>query len=108
VRGQTVGHIFELIENRKCEITFLKILIQQVISNEEIRLDILVDDVAYLGGSTSQDSILVDAEIIKEDAKPQAKASKKEQLLKADQQAREWANSKQEQEREHQGNNITQ
>jgi hypothetical protein len=83
MQGQSVGHIFELIENLKREIDLLKILVQQVISNEEIKQEILVDNVAYLGGSTDQDSILVDAEIIKEDAKPRAKASKKEQLLKA-------------------------
>jgi hypothetical protein len=107
-RGRTVGHIFELIENLERKITLLKILVQQAISDEEIGQDILIDDVAYLGGSTNQDSILVDAEIIEEDAKPRAKASKKKQLLKARRRAREWVNSKQEQKREHQGNNITQ
>jgi hypothetical protein len=81
MRGRSVGHIVELIENLKREIALLKILVQQAISDEEIEQDILVDYVAYLGGSTNQDSILVDAEIIEEDAKPQAKASKKEQLL---------------------------
>jgi hypothetical protein len=67
VRGRSVGHIFELIENLKQEIALLKILVQQAIRDEEIGQDILVDNVAYLGGSTDQDSILVDAEII---AKP--------------------------------------
>jgi hypothetical protein len=71
MQGLSVGHILELIENLECEIALLKIRIQQVISNEEIEQDILVDNIAYLGGSTDQDSILVvDAEIIKEDAKP--------------------------------------
>ena len=70
MQGQSVGHIFELIENLEREIALLKILVQQAISDEEIGQDILVDDVAYLGGSTDQDSILVDAEIIEEDAKP--------------------------------------
>ena len=107
MRGRTVGHIFELIENLEREIALLKVLVQQAISDEEIGQDILVDDVAYLDGSTDQDSILVDAEIIEEDAKPRAKASKKEQLLEARRRAREWANSKQERKRERQGNDIT-
>jgi hypothetical protein len=102
MRGRTVGHIFELIENLEREIVLLKILVQQAISDEEIGQG------AYLGGSTDQDSVLVDAEIIKEDAKPRAKASKKEQLLEARRRAREWANSKQERKRERQGNDVTQ
>jgi hypothetical protein len=61
MRGQTVGHIFELIEDLKREIALLKALVQQAISDKEIKQDILVDDVAYLGGSTDQDRILVDA-----------------------------------------------
>ena len=89
MQGQSVGHIFELIEDLEWEIALLKALVEQAISDKEIKQDILVDNVAYLGGSTNQDSILVDVEIIKEDAKPQAKPSKKEQLLEACQQARE-------------------
>jgi hypothetical protein len=70
MRGQSVGHIFELIENLECEIALLKLLVQQAISNKEIGQDILVDNVACLGGSTDQDRILVNAEIIKGDTKP--------------------------------------
>jgi hypothetical protein len=99
---------FRAIENLESEIALLKILVQQTISDKRIGQDILVDNVVYLGGSTDQDSILINTEIIEEDAKPRAKASKKEQLLEAHQQAREWVNSKQERKRECQGNNVTQ
>ena len=103
MRGQTIDHIFELIENLEREIALLKVLVQQAVSDDKIGQDILVDDVAYLYSSTDQDSILVDAEIIEEDAKPRAKASKKEQLLEARRRAREWAISEQEWKRERQG-----
>jgi hypothetical protein len=83
MRGRTVGHIFELFENLEREIALLKVLVQQAISDEEIGQDLIVDDIAYLGGSTDQDSILVDAEIVKDDAKPRAKLSKKDQIREA-------------------------
>jgi hypothetical protein len=105
MKRRTVGHIFALIENLEQEIALLKILVQQAISDEEIGQDILVDDVAYLD---HQDSILVDAEIIEEDTKPRAKASKKEQILEARRRAREWANSELERKRARQGNDVTQ
>ena len=103
MKGLTVGHIFELIEDLEREIALLKVLVQQAISDEAIGQDIRVDDVAYVGGRTDQHSILVEAEIIKEDTKPRAKASKKEQLLEARRRAREWPISKQERKRERQG-----
>jgi hypothetical protein len=71
MQGQALDHIFELIENIERKIALLKILVQQAISDKGIGQDILVDDIAYLSGGTDQeDSILVDAEIIEDDAKP--------------------------------------
>ena len=52
MQGQALDHIFELIENLKCEIVLLKLLVQQAVSAEEIGQDILVDDVAYLSSAT--------------------------------------------------------
>jgi len=106
MRGRSVAHIFEVIENIEREIALLKDLVQQAISDEEIGQDILVDDVAYLGGD--QDSILVDAEIIEDDAKPRAKLSKKEQIREARRRATDWANSEQEKRRARQEHNGTQ
>jgi hypothetical protein len=106
MRGRSVAHIFEVIENLEREIALLKALVQQAISDEEIGQDILVDDVAYLGGD--QDSILVDAEIVEDDAKPRAKLSKKEQIREARRRATDWANSEQEKRRARQEHNGTQ
>jgi hypothetical protein len=83
MRGCTVGHIFEIIENLERKIALCKAIVQQAISDEEISQDILVDNAAYLGGSANQDSILVDAENVEGDAKPQAKLSKKDQIREA-------------------------
>jgi hypothetical protein len=100
MRGQAIDHIFELIENLEREIALLKILVQQAISDEDIGQDILVDDVAYLSGGTDrEDSILVDAEIVEDDAKPNAKPSTKEQLREARRRAQEWARTEQERKR---------
>jgi hypothetical protein len=109
MRGQALDHIFELIENIEREIALLKILVQQAISDKKgIGQDILVDDVAYLSGGTDQeDSILVDAEIIEDDAKPRAKTSKKDQLLEARRRAKEWADTEQERKQAHQSNYTT-
>jgi hypothetical protein len=106
MRGQAIDHIFDLIENLEREIALLKILVQQAISDEdEVGQDILVDDVAYLSSGTAQeDSVLVDAEIVEEDAKPRAKTSKKEQLLEARRRSKEWANTERERKRAHQSN----
>jgi predicted amino acid racemase len=89
MRGRTLSHIFELIENLEREVALLKILIQEAVRDEEIGHDILVANVAYLE-STDQDSILVDAEIIEDDTKPPAKVSKKEKFLEARRSVREW------------------
>ena len=97
MRGQAVDHIFELIENLEREIALLKLLVQQAVSDEDIGQDIIVDDVAYLSNSPDQeDSILVDAEIIEEDAKPKAKPSKKKQIHEARLRAQEWARTERE------------
>ena len=105
MRGQAINHIFDLIENLEREIALLKILMQQAISDKEIRQDILVDDVAYINSGTDQeDSILVDAEIVADDSKPRAKPSKKEQLIEARRQAQAWAHTEQERKRAYQSN----
>jgi hypothetical protein len=108
MRERTVGHIFEIIENLEREIALLKALVQQAISDKKISQDILVDDVAYLGGSTDQESIRVDAEIVEDDAKPRAKLSKKDQIHEARRRASDWAKSEQERKKEHQGHTVTQ
>jgi hypothetical protein len=108
MREQTFGHIFETIENIEQEIALLKLLVQQAVSDDATGGDILVDDVAYLGGSTDQDSILVDAAIIVEaDNRPRAQSSRRAQRLDARRRAQAWAASEQEKKRAYQANRDT-
>jgi hypothetical protein len=47
MRGRTVAHIFETIENLEQEIALLKALVQQAISKEEIGPDSILVDAEY-------------------------------------------------------------
>jgi hypothetical protein len=47
MRGRTVAYIFETIKNLKRELAFLKALVQQTISEEEIGQDSILVDAKY-------------------------------------------------------------
>jgi hypothetical protein len=88
MRGRTVAYIFETIKNLERELAFVKALVQQTISEEEIGQDGILVNAKYF--EETEQEILVNAEII-EDTKSQAKPTKKEQRLEAHQRAQMWA-----------------
>jgi hypothetical protein len=89
MKDRTIAYIFATIENLERELAFLKALVQQSISEDEVTQDSILADAEYLLDETEQD-ILVEAEVI-EDTKPPARPTKKERRLEGRQRAKEWA-----------------
>jgi cell division FtsZ-interacting protein ZapD len=89
----TIGNILDVIDRIESDLNTLKALVQQAISKEQLGATPFVDATYFEGisqGPRTNDSILVDAEIL-EDSKPTAKPSTRERRLAAQQRAREWA-----------------
>jgi hypothetical protein len=94
----TIGNILDVIHCIESDLNTLKALVQQAISEEQLGATPFVDVIYFKDisqGPGTDDSILVDAEIL-EDSKPAAKPSTKERRLAAQQRAREWAKTESE------------